>query len=342
MTRGRSPGWALLMCAAVAIGAGCGAGKEVILRTADGVEVTAAEIDRTPRWLLPPGGVAWLHVEVAPAAASELGRYLLGELHARFPAPEAVGFSLERDVTRLSAAIYSTRGADFVGVASGRFDRERIEAAATARASGAAPALTRTEYAGRSVFTAASVGFVVLTTETALFGSDTGIRRSLDRIADSRVADDLPGWVKELLASPNATFSLGADLQSSPLVAALSGKLAALRGASTARAVGNFEPPGVNLALTVGHGDHDAARATAAALLQAGGSLNIYGRLFGLGQPLAKLETQAVGSDAQAVVAVDGDSVRRVLEKFLPPPPGGAGWAGRPPSGSSPVAQATP
>src|SRR5690606_4028813 len=139
---------------------------------------------------------------------------------------------------------------------------------------------------GRTLFTAASVGFVLLTPQTALFGNETGIRRCLDRIAESRVADDLPPWVKELLQAPSAAFSLGVDLQASPLTAALAGKLSALRGASTARALGNFEPPGINLAGTIGHADHEAARATAAALLQAGSSLNVYGGLFGLGQPL--------------------------------------------------------
>lgn len=324
--------------ALVALGAAvllsCGGGREVILRTAAGVEVTAEEIDRQPLWLLPPGGVGWLHLEVAPAAGSELGQYLLTDAEARFPLPAAAGFSFQRDVTRLSLASYSMQGIDFAGVATGRFDAARIEAAASEPAAGSlAPALSRSTYAGRSLFTAASIGFVILTPKTALFGNETGIRRCLDRIAESRVADDLQPWVKELLVTPNAAFSLGVDLQANPLTAALTGRLAALRGASMARAIGNFDSPGVNLAGTIGHADHEAAKATAAALLQAGGSLNIYGRLFGLGQPIRKLETQAVGNDAQVALGVDGASVRVLMQRFLPPPPvapqhSGTGWAG--------------
>jgi hypothetical protein len=311
----------------------CGGGREVILRTAAGIEVTAEDIDREPLWLLPPGGIGWLHVEVAPAAASELGRFLLADLEARFPMPQAAGFSFERDVTRLSVTTYSMQGLDFAGVASGHFDAQRIEKTALAYAAGSlAPPLARSEYGGRSLFTTASIGFTILTPQTALFGNETGIRRCLDRISESRVADDLPAWVKELLMTPNATFSVGVDLQSNPLTAALTGRLTALRGASMARGVGNFDPPGINIAGSVGHPDHEAARTTAAALLQAGGSLNIYGRLFGLGQPIRKLETQAVGSDTQVVLAVDGAAVRVLMEKFLPPPPAalqhsGQGWA---------------
>lgn len=317
----------------VSAGWSCGGGQEVILRTASGVEATAEDIDRQPLWLLPPGGLAWAHLEVGPASTSELGRYLLADVRARFALPEAAGFSFERDVVRLSLATYSMQGIDFAGVASGRFDRKQIEAAASGHTGGAiAPPLVRSEYAGRTLFTAGSIGFVVLTSQTALFGNETGIRRCLDRIAQSRVADDLLPWVKDLLATPNAAFSFGVDLNASPLVAALSGRLAPLRGASLARGIGNFEAPGVNVAGTIQHGNHDAARATASALLQAGGSLNIYGRLFGLGQPIQKLETQAVGADTQVVLAVDGRAVRVLMEKFLPPPPQpaprtGQGWA---------------
>jgi hypothetical protein len=316
------------------LGWGCGGGRDVILRTAAGKEATAEDIDREPLWLLPPGGVGWLHLEVAPAASSGLGKYVLADLQARFPLPEAAGFVFERDVARFSLASYSMQGFDFAGVATGRFDAGRIEAAASEYKGGSlAPPLVKSQYAGRSLFTAASIGFVMLTPRTALFGNETGIRRCLDRIAESRVADDLPPWVKELLMTPNAAFSVGADLQASPLTAALAGRLSALRGASTARGLGNFDPPGINLAGTIGHADHESARATAAALLQAGGSLNIYGRLFGLGQPLRKLETQAVGNDTQLVLAVDGGAVQILMQKFLPPPPPapqhvGQGWAG--------------
>jgi hypothetical protein len=324
----------VLLCVSAAWLLSCGSSREVILRTAAGVEVTAEEIDRQPLWLLPPGGVGWLHLEVAPAAGSELGKYLLTDAEARFPLPPAAGFSFQRDVTRLSLASYSMQGIDFAGVATGRFDAARIEAAASEHEGGSlAPPLVKSRYAGRSLFTAASIGFAILTPQTALFGNETGIRRCLDRIAESRVADDLPAWVKELLVTPNAAFSVGVDLQANPLTAALTGRLAALRGATMARGIGNFDPPGINLAGTVGHADHEAAKATASALLQAGGSLNIYGRLFGLGQPLRKLETQAVGNDTQFVLGVDGAAVRVLMQRFLPPPPAapqhsGTGWAG--------------
>lgn len=314
--------------------AGCGGNKEVIiLRTASGAEVTAEQIDREPLWLLPPGGIGWFHIDVAQASRSELGRQVLTDLEARLALPASAGFSIGRDISSLDVASYSMQGLDFAGIARGRFDAEKISAAAIQTHGSVLPALTRSEYAGRTLFTAVRVGFVIVTPHTAIFGNDVAIRRSLDRIAESRVADDLQPWVKELLATPNATFSFGADLNASALTAALPSRLSALRGASMARAVGNFDPPGINLAGTITHVDHDSARASANGLLQAGGTLNMYGRLFGLGQPLQKLETRAVGNDTQLVIAVDGAAVQVLMKRFLPPVPApaahsGPGWAG--------------
>lgn len=322
---------ALLFLSLLSCAPGCGGSPEVILRTAGGAEVTAGEIDREPLWLLPPGGVGWLHLEMEPTARSELGKYVLADLRSRFPLPESSGLSLERDVARFTVATYSMQGVDVVGVATGRFDAERISSAAAEYRGGAlAPPLVKSTYAGRTLFLAQSVGFSIITPQTAIFGNEVGIRRSLERIAESRVADDVPAWAKELLATPNATFSLGVDLSASAVTSALPSRLAPLRGASMARAVGNFDSPGINLAGTIGHADHEAARGSAAALLQVGGSVNIYGRLFGLGQPLRKLETQAVGNDTQVVLAVDGAAVIVLMKRFLPPPPAphtGPGWA---------------
>lgn len=327
--------WAgVALASALALGAGgCGSKPEVILRTAAGVEVTAEQIDSEPLWLLPPGGVGWFHLDTALASRSELGRQIMADLQARLALPESAGLSLERDVRQLTVASYSMKGLDFAGVARGRFDVQRITAAALEYKGGPfMPQLTRAEYAGRTLFTAGPVGFVLVTPQTALFGNDVAIRRCLDRIAEARVADDLPSWAKELIAAPNAAFSLGLDLNASAITAAFPRRFAPLRGASLARAVGNFDAPGINLAGTITHSDHEGARATATELLRAGGSLNMYGRLFGLGQPLQKMETRAVGNDTQLVLAVDGNAVQVLMKRFLPPPPqvaphAGPGWA---------------
>lgn len=311
----------------------CGAGPEVILRTAAGAKVTAEDVDRNPLQLLPAGSIAWFHLDVASSAQSELGQHVLADLEARFPMPVESGFSFRRDVRELNVATYSIQGIDFAGVALGNFDPAKIAAASLEYRGGPlAPGLVRSEYAGRTLFTAQNVGFSILTPHTALFGNEIGMRRCLDRISDGRVADDLPGWVKELLASPNAAFSFGGDLSGNALTASLPRQLALLDGASQLRAVGNFTAPGINVAGTIQHADPNAARHSATALLEVGGSVNVYAQLFGFGQPLRKLETRAVGNDTQLVLAVDAAAIKLLMKRFLPPPPAlerhtGPGWA---------------
>ena len=311
----------------------CGSGPEVILRTAAGAAVTAADIDRDPLQLLPPGSIAWFHLDVNTTSQSDLGRYVLSDLEARFPMPENAGFSLQRDVAQLNVATYSIQGLDFAGVALGRFDPAKIAAAALEYRGGPlAPPLVKSEYAGRTLFTAQNVGFSILTPHTALFGNEIGMRRCLDRISDARVADDLPPWVKELLATPNAAFAFGGDLSGNAVTATLPRRLALLEGASQLRAVGNFTPPGVNLAGTIQHADPTAARHSATALLEVGGSVNVYAQLVGLGQPIRKLQTQAVGNDTQLVAAVDAAAIQALMKQFLPAPQPlvqhtGPGWA---------------
>jgi hypothetical protein len=326
----------------------CGKGPEVILRTAAGSAVTAADIDRDPLQLLPPGSIAWLHLDVSSSGQSDLGQYVLSDLEARFPMPDNAGFSLRRDVTQLNLATYSLQGVDFAGVALGSFDAAKISAAALEYKGGPlAPQLVKSEYAGRVLFTAQNVGFSILTPHTALFGNDVGMRRCLDRIADARVADDLPAWVKELLATPHAAFSFGGDLSGNAVTATLPQRLALLQGASQLRVVGNFTAPGVNLAGTIQHADPTAASHSATALREVGGSVNVYAQLLGLGRPIRKLETQAVGNAAQLVIAVDGEAIKVLMKRFLPAPPpliqhSGPGWADRAPAGRKAVARVTP
>lgn len=315
-------GWrsTVLGCLTLALAA-CG-GSEVILRTPDGRGVTAAQIDQEPLWLLPPGGLAYVNVDTQRANSSAFGERLLAELDARLPLPASAGFSRERDLSALHLATYSMQGIDIAGVARGHFDAKRIEAAASEYREGLlSDGLQRSEYAGRVLFTAHGVGFAIVTPRTAVFGSESGIRRCLDRIADGRLNDDLPSWAKELAASPEAAYSVGVDLRAGAVATAVARRLTFLEGATLLRGVGNFDPPGVHLAGTVSHEREQQAREGVQGLLAAGGSANLWGRLLGLGQPIQKLEAQSSGTDNQFVLALDGNALLTLMARFLPAPP---------------------
>jgi hypothetical protein len=304
-----------LVCSALALAVGCGgSGQEVIVKTADGRGLTAEDIDRAPLALLPPDGFAWVHIDVTRAAQSSVGQRLLDYAETRVPINAETGFVARRDLTRVVVGAYSLQGVDFAGVASGRFDPERIaQAAKTDQVSARVGRIVESEYAGRKLYTVQNVGFVVLTPHTLLFGNETGIRRSLDRIQEGRAQNELPGWVSELLAAPAAHFVSGFDLTTGPVATAVAPRLAFLRGAQLARVLGNFEPPGVNLAGTITYPDEQAAARGAADLQRQGSNVALAARLLGLGKPIQKLEAQPAGNDAQFVISLDESALDKAL-----------------------------
>jgi hypothetical protein len=292
----------------------CGSGPEVIVKTADGHGLTAEDIDRSPLGLLPPGGFAWAHVDVARAAQSSVGQRLLDFAEARAPVPASTGFVPRRDLTRVVFSVYSMQGLDVAGVASGTFDPARIaQAAADPTSSVLGARLIETEYAGRKLYTLQNVGFVVLTPRTLLFGNDTGLRRSLDRIQEGRASNELPSWVRDLLETPSAHFVVGFDFTSEAVAAAVAPRLTFLRGAQQARVLGNFEPPGINLAGTISYTDAQAAANGSNDLLRSGSNLGMAARLLGMGKPIRKLESRVSDNDAEFVLSLEESALDKAL-----------------------------
>jgi hypothetical protein len=302
-----------LLWASALVALACSKPQEVIVKTAAGEELTARDIDRAPLALLPPGGFAWSHLDFSRAAQSAAGGRLLDWAEARFPVPPSTGFVARRDLSRVVVAFYSMQGADFAGVASGRFDAERIGHAAQTQPVPGGATVTVSQYAGRTLYSIQNVGFVVLTPATLLFGNETGMRRVLDRIQAGQVSNELPPWVSQLLEAPQAHFVSGFDLASDPVTSSLAGRLKFLRGAHQARLLGNFEPPGINLAGTVSYADAAEAERGTRELLATGSTVNVAARLMGLGQPLSKLEARPVNADCEFVLSLDEPTLTRLL-----------------------------
>lgn len=111
--------------------------------------------------------------------------------------PES-GFSIDGSVDRITCASYQLETADVLCVAEGRFDAAKLDQAITdleakAKAdpalAGKAPAIVRTPYAGRTLITAANVGFTVFDATHLLAGTEPAMRRALDRVRDGAIAE---------------------------------------------------------------------------------------------------------------------------------------------------------
>jgi hypothetical protein len=319
----------LALAVLVSFGAplGCAKKEEVIAKTAADKELTAPDIDRDPLALLPGGAVGVLYLDMERLFASEFGAKLLAISERQLPLPKAAGFEPRRDLKKVYVGSYSMKGVDVAGVAIGAFDIAKIEAAADGiETTPLGVPLTKTRYANRALYTAQDVGFTVLTAKTALFGNQTGIRRALDRIKEGRAQREVPRWLVKMLDKSNAPLIGALDLKAQPVPDALSRNLAFLEQLQTAAVVGNFEPPGLNLAGTLTYPNAEAAERGAGNLRRAQEMLNSYGwvmAILGIAQPLRKLEVQAKDKETAFVAGVDAKAVGSLLEmaqNWLPRP----------------------
>jgi hypothetical protein len=306
-----------LACAALAFG--CAKKQELVTQTAADKELTARQIDDDPLALLPGGAIGAFYVDTQKLFASELGQKLLAMARARAPLPDAAGFDPARDLKSVYVGSYSMQGADVAAVLTGTFDREKIEktAESTDQTALGAPVVKST-YAGRTLYTSRNVGFVVLTERTVLAGNETGIRRTLDRIKEGRVKRELPEWMSKLLLTKGASAAGGVDLRSQPVSDAARAQLPFLNELETARMLGNFESPGLNIAGTLTYTDEAAAQRGAESVRKLHEMLQNYRFLMaiiGIAQPVQKLEAEAAGKDTRFVVGLDGQAIVRLLEK---------------------------
>ncbi|HWA76520.1 MAG TPA: hypothetical protein VG937_29495 [Polyangiaceae bacterium] len=320
MMRRRARTWALVASSVFAFAlAACAKKDDVVVQTGAGKELTSTAIDADALALLPPNAVGVLTVDAQALFASSFGARILSITQARSPLPQAAEFEPKRDIDRVHLGIYSMQGADIAGVALGRFKPEKIAKAAeeNPRTPTGAP-VTKSEYAGRALYTSRGIGFTVLTERTLLFGNETGMRRALDRIHEGRARRQLPKWMAEMLETKSAPLAGGADLTSQPVPAAARDQLAFLDGLKTASLLGNFEEPGLNLAGTLSYAEPEGAAHGADNLKQLHSRLATYApfmALLGFPQPVRSLEVRAEKEQVKFVAGVDGAAVAVLLEK---------------------------
>jgi hypothetical protein len=307
----------LLLLTVLALG--CGK-QEVIVKTADGRSLGAEEVDRDPMALLPGGAVGLGYLNMQELYASELGQKLRTLIPKFVPLPPAANFDPARDLRVAYLGVYVAQGIDAVAAVSGTFDQAAIERATDqTQPTPLGVPLVKSTYAGRTLYTARNVGFTVLTAHTALFGNETGMRRALDRINDARVAREVPGWAIDLLERPTAPLAGAIDLKTNPLSAAALGSAPFLAGLERVRVVGNFQPPGVNLAGTAVYADGAQAAQGAQSLTQINSYLSswsFFAALLGIPQPVRQLDCKPNGPILEFVMGLDAQAVAALLDQL--------------------------
>jgi len=313
----RSSVFRSLFGVALALSLSCGGGakqQEVVTPTAAPV-VSVEAIERDPVVLFPSSALAMFTVDAKAFYASPSAGPQAAQLAEKyFPLGAEVGFSPQRDLDRATAAVYSTSGADALAILVGRFDEAKIGQAAQAKTQTKAGAvIVQSTYANRTLYTVNNVGFTVVSPRLVLAGTETSMRRALDRLRDGKITRDAPPWMLDTLGSPGAATAAAVDMKSFP-PSMLSGlPLKGMNGMTAVRLLGNFQPPGMHVAGSVTYVDPQHAQAGAEGLQSVLQSPLVS---MALGIQLKDVKIQPAQSDAQVSFSADDASLRAVLGRL--------------------------
>lgn len=281
---------------------------------------TPAElIGEDPLVLLPAGPLGYLRIDGASLFASPATAPLTQAIQERIPVPPAMGWVPSRDLRELHVGFYSLQGVDFVALALGRFPP--LPPSETVAND---PRIVVEQYAGHVVFLTREqdsvvvdrLAFSVLSPGLALFGNETAVRRALDRIADNRLKRDIPPLMAQVAADRSAAMAAALELSGMPAGALASSKIPLLPGLVRAAAVGNFQPPGLNIAATLTY-DHPQTATNAAGYLSSGsawlGVMAPWAAVMGMAQPIQKLDARAQGNDLMIVAGLDPRGITEIM-----------------------------
>jgi len=295
------------MLALAPLASGCG-GDKPEAKTPD------KEVSMEDALALLPGNPIGLGTVDARAffGSQHFGADLAKVVERYVPIGQEAGFVPSRDVDRVTFGSYSYQGIDVAAIVVGRFDGAKIKQVAQNQApTKGGGTLVMSQYAGRDVYTVNNIGFSLLSDQRAIVGTETGIRRVLERIKDKRVQRDIPSWMVGTIETPGAAVAVAGDFASQPIPAeALRSIPSGLtRGIKAARVVGSFKD-GVQIAGSLTYADAAGAEAAVAELKSLHGQSAI---LMGIGVQIRGFEAKVEKTDVQVTAFVDDQSLRALF-----------------------------
>jgi hypothetical protein len=264
--------------------------------------------------LLPGNAIAVGTVDARAFFGSQtFGAELARLVEKYLPIGQEAGFQASRDVDRVTWASYSYQGVDAAAIVVGRFDEAKIKQAAlqkTPTKSGGV--LVASQYAGRDVYTLNNVGFTILSNTKAIAGTESGIRRVLERIKDGRVKRDIAKWMVETVETPGAAGAVAGDFATQPMPAEAMRQVPVpfIQSMKAVRVLLTFKEPGVQVASSLTYPDEKGAGTASEHVKQVANQAK-WLALFGV--KVQNVDVRTEKQDVQVKLEVDDQSLRQVL-----------------------------
>jgi hypothetical protein len=288
----------------------------IACKGADSGGSTKTDIDSDPLALLPASALVVASVDMQAIEHAGTGGAALAAVTDTFlPLGEDAGFVPSRDLDRILVGEYGTTGTDVVGVMSGRFDADKIGSVSKTKG-GASIAAGR--YVGFAMYTAGTFAYAPLSPHTLVAGTGDGVRRVLDRVHDGNLERAMPPWVVETLQTKGAQIAVAADFTTRPIATVTIGTVSVpwLKGMRVARILGDFSPPGLNVAATLSYADAAHANDAAQGVRLLAGWLKMLAPFVG-GATLQNLDVRTEAGDVLCKFAVS-DQVLGTLVSLAP------------------------
>jgi hypothetical protein len=309
----------LLRIAVLALGltaaAGCKHQQGTFVATP--VATTAVDVDADPAALLPFGSVMVANLGAKELANSTVGGDLVALSERVLPFAREIDFEIKRDLERVYVGAYSFSGADVLGVLSGRFDAAKLEAAGQKGLNTPYGAVVASTYANHKIYTVANVGFTVLSSKTALVGSEAAMRRALDRIQIGTIKREMAPWMGDWVHQPGYAVLVASDVTKQSFGKTVTGFIPWIQGVQYVRVRGRFNPDasyGMSGALT--YPDPQKAQAAASGFGQIKSSLTMMAalKIIGIDPLVRNAVVQAQGNDMQFSTVIDERQTRMVIK----------------------------
>jgi hypothetical protein len=229
------------------------------------------------------------------------------------PIGQEAGFQASRDVDRVTWASYSYQGIDAAAIVIGRFDEAKIkDVAAQHTPTKGGGYLVVSQYAGRDVFTVNNIGFTILSSTRAIAGTESGIRRVLERIKDGRVKRDITPWMLATLETPGAAAAAAGDFATQPIPAEAMRQVPVpfIQTAKAVRILCTFQQPGLQIAGSLTYADPQTAQTSSDQVRQAAGMAS---RFAFTGIKIQNVDVKVDKQDVQVKLDVDDQSLRQIL-----------------------------